>query len=78
MSNEFDFTVLFRSPFAWLMVATVAGVVAGIVGTIATNWRKVRIAEQEAALKQSMIDRGMSADEIVRVLAVGNQAKHDD
>lgn len=78
MSDGFDFGILFRSPFAWLMVATVAGVLAGIVGTIAKNWRKVRIAEQEAALKQSMIDRGMSADEIVRVLAVGNPAAHDD
>jgi uncharacterized membrane protein YciS (DUF1049 family) len=33
------------------------------------QWRKVRVAEIEATLKQQMLDRGMSADEIVRVLA---------
>jgi hypothetical protein len=34
-----------------------------------SQWKKVRIAEMEATLKQQMIDRGMSADEIVRVLS---------
>jgi hypothetical protein len=35
---------------------------------IAVQWRKARQAEVEAALKQEMIQRGMSADEITRVL----------
>ena len=46
-----------------------------VVHTIATNWRHVRVAEQNAALKQQMIDRGFSADEIVRVLEAGTPAE---
>lgn len=32
------------------------------------QWRKVRIAEMELSLKSQMIERGMSAEEIERVL----------
>ena len=48
----------------WVMVA--------IVRSFTDNWRKVREAEQTAALKQSMVDNGMSVDEIERVLKAGN------
>jgi hypothetical protein len=44
------------------------GVLWGIIATIAETWRKTRVAEQNAVLKKSMIDRGFSADEIVRVM----------
>ena len=47
-----------------------------IVDSIASNWRKARIAEQQAVLKREMIERGYSADEIERVLAAG--ARPDD
>jgi hypothetical protein len=43
-----------------------------IVNTVAENWRKARIAERNAGLKQSMIDAGYRAEEIVRVLRAGN------
>ena len=33
-----------------------------------TQWRKVRIAEMEGALKQQMLDKGMTADQIEQVL----------
>jgi hypothetical protein len=46
-------------------------VITGVVGSIMTNWRKTREAEQVAALKQSLVERGMSADDIVRVLNAG-------
>lgn len=42
--------------------------VTGVVSTIAMYWHKSRRDELEAALKQEMIQRGMSADEIVKVL----------
>lgn len=35
------------------------------------TWRQSRIDHNNAALKQSMIERGMSADEIERVLRAG-------
>ena len=40
-----------------------------VVWIIAHQWRKVRVAAYNARLKQLMIERGMSADEIERVLA---------
>jgi hypothetical protein len=46
-------------------------VIVAIVRSFTDNWRKVREAEQVAALKQSMVERGMSADEIERVLKAG-------
>ena len=43
----------------------------GIVDTIASNWRKVRLGEQHTLLKREMIERGYLAEEIVRVLEAG-------
>ncbi|HVK13711.1 MAG TPA: hypothetical protein VM597_33515 [Gemmataceae bacterium] len=36
-----------------------------------TEWRKARVAEQAAVLKRDMIERGFTADEIVRVIDAG-------
>jgi hypothetical protein len=44
-----------------------------IVATIAEQWRKLRTAERNASIKQSMIEGGYRADEIVRVLNAGNE-----
>jgi hypothetical protein len=38
--------------------------------TVAVQWRKVRQAELETALKSEMLQLGMSADDIVKVLGV--------
>jgi hypothetical protein len=45
-----------------------------IIDSVASNWRKARIAEQEAVLKREMIERGFTADEIERVIAAGSKA----
>lgn len=47
------------------------GVLSLIVATIAENWRKSRVAENNAELKQAMIERGFRAEEIVKVLNAG-------
>ena len=63
----------------WWAIATM--VIAGgwiipiAVGAIASNWRKARQSEQLAVLKQSMIERGMSAEEIERVINAGMPSK---
>jgi len=41
------------------------------IAVIAKAWRLVRRSEIEADLKREMLARGMSADEIVRVLEAG-------
>jgi hypothetical protein len=43
-------------------------IAVSVISSIAKNWRKVQESEHAAALKQSMIERGMSVDEIERVL----------
>jgi hypothetical protein len=43
-----------------------------IVNSLAENWRKARVADREASLKQSMLDRGYRADEIAKVLNSGS------
>jgi hypothetical protein len=55
-------TFLFGGGTLWLIVATVMD-----------QWRKVRVSERNASLKQSMIEGGYRADEIVRVLNAGGE-----
>lgn len=48
-----------------------------VIGWVATsamkNWRRVRESEHLAALKQTMIERGMSVDDIERVINAGRE-----
>jgi hypothetical protein len=48
----------------WLAIVVIA-----CLPVVADCWRRMRKDELDAGLKQDMIARGMSADEIVRVLA---------
>jgi hypothetical protein len=54
-------TFLFGGGALWLIVAT-----------IAEQWRKYRVADRNAALKQTMITAGYRPEEIVRVLNAGS------
>jgi hypothetical protein len=54
-------TFLFGGGILWLIVAT-----------IAEQWRKARVGERNAALKQAMVEQGYRADEITRVLNAGS------
>jgi hypothetical protein len=55
------------------MAAITSGMTVVLVWIIAYQWRKTRVAAYNARLKQLMIERGMSAAEIERVLtADGN------
>jgi hypothetical protein len=57
------------------IVAIALGVGGPMIGwmvtSIAISWRKVRTSEHLAALKQTMIERGMSAEDIERVINAG-------
>lgn len=54
-------TFMFGGGALWLIVATVA-----------EQWRKFKVADRNATLKQSMVAAGYRPDEIVRVLNAGN------
>jgi hypothetical protein len=61
----------FSSHNVWVLIplaALVGWSLVEMVSRITQQWRRVRIAEIEASLKQQMIERGMSASEIERVL----------
>ncbi len=57
-------------------------IIVAIVARISKTWRMVQESEHQAALKQTMIERGMSADDIERVLRAGpgsvEEAEHED
>jgi len=59
-------SLVFGAPLLWYLV-----------DTLATNWRKVRIAEQGMLLKREMIERGYTADEIARVVEAGAELADD-
>ena len=52
-------------PMAVLLILGIT--VVSVVGI--NQWRRLRQAEMETALKQQMLERGMSADEIAQVLS---------
>jgi hypothetical protein len=60
------------------LVAVMGGLLCGIVAIIADYWHKIRRLETEAALKQDMLNRGMSADEIKTVLEAGTKSSRKD
>jgi hypothetical protein len=60
------------------LVAVVGGLLIGITVILAGAWQKVRRAEMAAALKQDMLNRGMSAEQIVAVLDAGTRASRKD
>jgi hypothetical protein len=57
------------------IVAVTVGVgapmIAWIITNIFNNWRTVKTSEHLAALKQTMVERGMSAEEIERIINAG-------
>jgi hypothetical protein len=57
-------------------VAVVGGLLVAVISVVATQWRKVRVTEMEATLKQQMLDKGMTAAEIEQVMRAGH--KSDD
>jgi hypothetical protein len=50
------------------LAAIVCGAIVGLVAIIAHQWRAVRRTEMELALKQDMLNRGLSVEEIERIL----------
>jgi len=56
------------------LVAVTGGLLCGLVAIIMGIWHEHRKTEVNAALKQDMLNRGMSADDIRSVLDAGTPA----
>ena len=54
------------------------GMAVPIIGIIAGSWYKIHKLRSDAELKKSMIERGMSVEEIERVLAAKSTDAHRD
>ena len=73
-----EFLHALSGPNGELLIPVVMAVVGGIIAVCAivmVQWRKHRLAEMEISLKQEMVQRGMSAEDIERVLAAGHSAQ---
>lgn len=51
----------------------ILGAIVGVVAIITYNKRKERETEMQLSLKAQMLERGMSAEEIERVIEAGQQ-----
>ncbi len=57
--------------FFGIVIAVGGAFLVAIIGIIASHWYKWRKREIDANLKLEMLSRGMSADDIERVLSAG-------
>ena len=60
---------IFEMPQIAIIMGCLVGCLIPIVGIIAFYWYKAQKVRSENELKRTMVDRGMSADEIERILA---------
>jgi hypothetical protein len=68
-----DFLSRFDSGEIIALVAVVGGLVIGPIIVVLNNWHEMRKVEMLNQLKQEMLARGMSADEIRTVLDAGTK-----
>ena len=61
------------------LAAIVSGCGIAVVAIVTGNWYKLRVRQWEMSLKHSMLERGMSAEEINTVLkaSVNDRNCHD-
>jgi hypothetical protein len=77
MVSEFEIGQLVERLPAILFIGLLFGgwVIVAVVRAFTDSWRKVRQTEQDAALKQSMVEKGMTADDIERILNAGRSSR---
>ncbi|MCZ6817352.1 MAG: hypothetical protein O7F76_11755 [Planctomycetota bacterium] len=59
-------------------IAIVSGCAIPVVAIVSSTWYKLERAKTDNKLKQQMVERGMSADEIERVVSAASSTKEDD
>jgi hypothetical protein len=61
------------SLWGMIIIAILCGFLGSAIKIVATQWRKARVAEIEAALKSDMIKQGRSPEEIEKVLRISGK-----
>ena len=72
LAQSFDWNSLFRPEIA----VPLGGCLIAIVAIVGGLWSKTVKSNRIAELKRAMIERGMSADEIERVIAADEIPEH--
>ena len=67
---------LFASPFSIPIIAIGGAFAVAIVQSIVTSVKEIVKHRNEIELKQSLVDRGMSADEIERIVQATHKGGH--
>jgi len=62
----------------WVAVLVLLVVVAGVITEIAKQIRKYGCYQQEISLKRDLVERGLSVDEIERVIAAKSSTTSKD
>jgi hypothetical protein len=74
MSAIFESIMSMPAPFNMIVMIVLIGAVAGAVKLVATEIRRFGCHRQEIDFKREMVERGLSAEEIERILAAGSSA----
>lgn len=77
MTDFFQSIVSIQSPFNMIVLVVFIGSVAGVIGTIAKQVRKFACHRVEMQLKRELVERGLSVDEIERVIAAKSPSEKD-
>ena len=77
MGDFFESIVSIPAPFNMIVLIVLIGCGAGVIGSITKQIRKYACHRQELEFKRELIDRGMSADEVERVVQAGRSNVHD-
>jgi hypothetical protein len=75
-SSVLDSIIRLPTPFNMVVLIVLIGSIAGVVTALMKETRKFMCHRQEIELKRDLADRGMTADEIERVVRsnVGNES----
>jgi propanediol dehydratase large subunit len=68
MTHAIDAIVGIQPPFNMIVLIALIAATVGLVGAAVTQIRHWACHRQELDLKRELIDRGLSADEIVKVI----------
>jgi hypothetical protein len=67
LAGDFDWNHVTTLLF-WVFILGGGSALITLINSLAKHWRKVRESEHQAALKQSLVERGMSVEEIERIV----------
>ena len=75
MFELFKAIIDIETPFNMIVLVALFGCAAGVLGAIAKEIRKYGCHRQEVEFKRDLVDRGLPADEIERIIAAQGPAR---